>query len=412
MNRNFAPVFIVLILFLLVTACGGDDDEKQEPTSVPTKEATEVPTEAPPPPTPEPQGQTPQELGQEIGVLYVEALEKVTELVADHPPVEEVRPQVEALKETYVQQLFELGKQREALSEQDKTAVDSAILMEVSGLSQQDWYDTYNEAVQHYFDEDYEFQQVLLSFNIIGQYANFDLLKDQEPEEAVRLGILDPSEVAEAEPTATTPPEPTAPPETAADLGEAQRNETGGFVYRPIAGYDVFDEPGSVFMSAPDMTSDAGPVILIVGGLADKVLPADQVLEEFAREMGDVEMTDQGEYSLSGATGQMADVSGTANDGQPLAGRIVVLWVDEGQAFMMAGAAPPERWEGEVEPLFQAVLNSISFFEPAAEPMPAAELDWEPGWYAYTNGNDVKGLALHQGSLYAAGTGGLSRYVP
>jgi len=28
-----------------------------------------------------------------------------------------------------------------------------------------------------------------MSFNIITQYANFDLLKKQEPEEAKRLGI-------------------------------------------------------------------------------------------------------------------------------------------------------------------------------------------------------------------------------
>jgi len=28
-----------------------------------------------------------------------------------------------------------------------------------------------------------------MSFKIIGQYANFDLLKKQEPKEAARLGI-------------------------------------------------------------------------------------------------------------------------------------------------------------------------------------------------------------------------------
>ena len=45
------------------------------------------------------------------------------------------------------------------------------------------------QRLRAYFSKDQEFHKLLTSFNIIGQYASFDLLKKQEPKEAARLGI-------------------------------------------------------------------------------------------------------------------------------------------------------------------------------------------------------------------------------
>jgi len=45
--------------------------------------------------------------------------------------------------------------------------------------------DIYNS----YPEDDLAFKNLLASFNILTQYADFDLLKQQAPEEAARLGI-------------------------------------------------------------------------------------------------------------------------------------------------------------------------------------------------------------------------------
>ncbi len=132
---------------------------------------------------------TPKELGEKIGSVYVKALEDVTELIKDSPEIAEVRPAVEELKENNIRVLVELGHLREALDQTERSAVDMAILGKIGALSDSDWYETYTAALNDYLGKDREFYELLSSFNIIGQYANFDLLKQQEPDEAKRLGI-------------------------------------------------------------------------------------------------------------------------------------------------------------------------------------------------------------------------------
>ncbi|MCP4539173.1 MAG: hypothetical protein GY832_18710, partial [Chloroflexi bacterium] len=251
-------LFVFLILALLVSACGGGDKKEEvEPTS-PPKKATQAPTDKPQQePTQEPQERTLEDLGKEIGAVYVEALVQVIDLVKDKPPVAEVQPQVAALKEEYVQKLFVLGQERETFSKEIKLSMSLYIYQALDEFDADGTgWQSFNDATAHYAQEDADFNELLVNFSIIGQYAQFELLIDQAPEEAVRLGILDPSEIEPDEADVPTPTEP--------------------------------------------------------------------VVEE-----------------------------------------------------------------------------------PPVEPAPVAELDWEPGWYAYTNGNDVKGLSLHEGTLYAAGAGGM-----
>lgn len=131
---------------------------------------------------------TPKELGDKIGAVYVGSLEAATKLLENKPDAATALPQVKELKEQTIQQLVELGKQREALSTADRASVDSAISSALMTIGNEAWYKTYSDLSQYYFKEQ-DLQKVLASFNIIGQYANFDLLKKQEPAEAQRLGI-------------------------------------------------------------------------------------------------------------------------------------------------------------------------------------------------------------------------------
>lgn len=183
MNIRYAKSVLILAAFsMTLLACGGGGEKSA--SSEPAREAApaaQVKTESA-------AEMNPAELGKKIGDLYVQALSEVTEMLKDKPEVAEVRPQVEQLKEKYVKELVELGRKREALDASGKAAVDSQIMLKVNALSREAWYATFNEAQQHYF-QDQDFHKLVISFNIIGQYANFDLLKQQEPEEATRLGI-------------------------------------------------------------------------------------------------------------------------------------------------------------------------------------------------------------------------------
>ena len=183
MDIRQAKFFLIMAaLSLTLVACGGNGEKAagSEPAgeSAPAMETkAETPAEM-----------NPVELGKKIGDLYVQAISEVTEMLKETPASAEVRPQVEELKEKFVRQLVALGHKREALDASAQSTVDAQAMMKVNALSREPWYATYNDIQQHYF-QDRDFHKLVISFNIIGQYASFDLLKKQEPEEAQRLGI-------------------------------------------------------------------------------------------------------------------------------------------------------------------------------------------------------------------------------
>jgi hypothetical protein len=131
---------------------------------------------------------SPLELGETIAGLYVQAIEEVVETVSGNPPTAEIQPKLSELKEKYVLKLVELGKQREAMEEAERKTVDLNIRIGIQSVYSTEAYTSYGEAVTHYFKEK-EVHKLLTDFNILTQYASYDLLKEQAPEEASRLGI-------------------------------------------------------------------------------------------------------------------------------------------------------------------------------------------------------------------------------
>ena len=94
----------------------------------------------------------PATVGDEIAALYTRAYVDVAAVLADRPEAAAAVGMLSDLKESYVGQMVALGHRREALDAAGRAAL-------------------------------------IADFNIIGQYANFDLLREQEPEEAARLGV-------------------------------------------------------------------------------------------------------------------------------------------------------------------------------------------------------------------------------
>lgn len=170
---------LCLITALLVFACSGGEESAAESqsSSQPVEKKAEQKAEI-----------APAEIGQQIADLYVEAMGDLVELLEDKPEASEVQAKVQALKEETVAEMVELGKKREALDTAGRSTVDSQIRMKISSFYKDPIFTSFNDIQQHYFQAR-DFHGLVMSFNIITQYANFDLLKKQEPEEARRLGI-------------------------------------------------------------------------------------------------------------------------------------------------------------------------------------------------------------------------------
>lgn len=191
MNRILPCLVIASTSALLcLTACG---EKSPAPSAPATSAAAPAGSGAAQPAQPAPQPAAPKaltsdELGEKTGSLYVGSIEAVTKLLASKPDAAAALPKVKELKEQTIQKLVELGRLREAMNAADRANVDRGIQSALMACAREPWYATYGELSTHYF-KDQDMQRTLASFNIIGQYANFDLLKSQEPDEATRLGI-------------------------------------------------------------------------------------------------------------------------------------------------------------------------------------------------------------------------------
>ena len=82
--------------------------------------------------------------------------------------------------------MYEFGLQREALDEGARSSVDQFVQNGVGSIPY-DLNEAYRRAHSHYMST--EIGNLIAEFNVITQYANFDLLKQQAPTEAKRLGI-------------------------------------------------------------------------------------------------------------------------------------------------------------------------------------------------------------------------------
>ena len=131
---------------------------------------------------------TPDQLGKAIGDTYVKCMTEVADMTAKKEDAATLKPKLETLKEEVIGKLVELGKKREAMETAERATVDRSISAGISAIPRE-VYSRYTEGYKHYAGVDRETGNLISSFNVITQYANFDLLKKQNPKEAKRLGI-------------------------------------------------------------------------------------------------------------------------------------------------------------------------------------------------------------------------------
>jgi hypothetical protein len=180
---------VLVTAALVVAGCGGDDAaDDAGPADEPAESAAPTTASTAPAPTTE-AAATPSDLGDEIAASYLAAYDDVIAALADRPERAVATDRLTALQADYIDRMVALGHEREALDDAGRATVDAKISGAVMRLPE-DTLAEYQAAADHYFDsQDTELYDLILAFNIIGQYANFDLLRDQEPDEAARLGL-------------------------------------------------------------------------------------------------------------------------------------------------------------------------------------------------------------------------------
>lgn len=178
MNWNKAAWIALLLTTVLLAACGGGAGQAAEGTGAAKAQPAAQKAEE----------MTPADLGDTIGAVYADAIEAVTKETSSHPEPSVLRPKLEKMREDYIARLVELGRAREALGAADRATVDSRIRMSMSMIPMST-FSAYADGQSQYFSSDKELANLIASFNVITQYASFDLLKKQAPKEAERLGI-------------------------------------------------------------------------------------------------------------------------------------------------------------------------------------------------------------------------------
>ena len=130
-------------------------------------------------------------LGIRIGDIYLDSMAQVLKLVEDKPEVDVLKPKVNELKEQIIQELIPLGVIKSEMDEAQKNMVNMDIHRHIRNLERED-LQSLTDAINHYRSLDNDLANDIADFNIITQYADFELLKKQRPDEFERLGLWGP----------------------------------------------------------------------------------------------------------------------------------------------------------------------------------------------------------------------------
>jgi len=155
-------------------------------------------------------------------------------------------------------------------------------------------------------------------------------------------------------------------------LGDEYRSVEGGYAFEVVPGYELEEFYGLVSMQTPDADPDVGPSIMLIGGINDESKSSSQLLDDFVSGLGqEGEISNQREVTVDGVPGITVDFEGTP-EGKSAMGRAVFVAVTPKQMFSLFVVAPPDLWDEELKSTFEAVLATISFFEPQVD---TTELD-------------------------------------
>jgi hypothetical protein len=126
-----------------------------------------------------------------VYAVYEDSYNQLDALLGQKPAyTPKLKEDAKAIKASVIEKLIPYGKMRAEWSEADQQKSSDQLSAKMFDISRNPaWMRVGNEARMYYAKEDPELATLLNSMNIITQYAQFELLKKQEPVEAERLGI-------------------------------------------------------------------------------------------------------------------------------------------------------------------------------------------------------------------------------
>ncbi len=162
---------VILLSILLAAGCGGAEENGTDDVSEQAEDFSD-----------------PEALGNRVGELYGQMYVDLHEIATQGLPAEELAPLVAEMKEDYIGQFVELGAIREGMTDEQKNTVDSAIMRYFYDMDME-IARSVTDMINFYRPEDGELANNMSQMNILTQYADYELLRSQSPDEAARLGI-------------------------------------------------------------------------------------------------------------------------------------------------------------------------------------------------------------------------------
>lgn len=180
-----------------------------------------------------------------------------------------------------------------------------------------------------------------------------------------------PTSTATIEPT-PEPTQRTGPLTTAViplRLDRPQKIEEGGFSFRPPIGYAVVYRPNQATLTSADQDT----VFTLLGGRVEREEELEADFQEFidviANQLEEFRTDEFDAFPVDGKPGLAARVTGKYGETQ-ITGLILIVAPSEDQLFYALVIAPDtdsgQGWEPEGRQAFNAIINSITFFEPVA----------------------------------------------
>ena len=160
----------------VLAACGGSESEQSG------SQARESATASSP-------AAGPQDLAEEVTQHYSGALDTLGAILDQGLPVDDLREEVLSLKHEYIAVFMPYGYRREEMTDAERETFDSTVNRAVL-LSTPPALDKLSASVASLNAAgETSLANEIASFNILTQYVFFELLKEQDPREAKRLGI-------------------------------------------------------------------------------------------------------------------------------------------------------------------------------------------------------------------------------
>ncbi len=185
MKRALIEMCVLAVGACLIVGCGGKDKPKDTGKTDGGKAVAQ------------PTGPlTPTQWTNSMVACYQATVKDTIAALDGTPPAEQALPKMKAVYEKSIEKHVALGKQREAMTPADRTKADNSFSMKLMSLQSSDDFKAYIKLSNDSYstnkaksDTEKECAKLVRGINIISQYAQFDLLKKQEPKEAERLGI-------------------------------------------------------------------------------------------------------------------------------------------------------------------------------------------------------------------------------